>query len=103
MWHRCGFFPRDFDRRGYLTFGWPVYHPELHAGAILAIKCEPGRRDAIKSAVLDAYGRLRRGASVIRAIGRWWRWKLKALQVPVGRPGVLRLVSRTGSTLTRYP
>ena len=77
MWHRSGFVPDDFERRGYITLGWPIYHPAAQVGAILAVKCVPAMRARVESAMLHAYSGLGRATSLPRALGRWWLWKLR--------------------------
>lgn len=77
MWHRSGFEPNDFEKRGYITLAWPLYHPAAQVGAILAVKCAPAATNSVESAMLAAYSHLSRNTSLPRALGRWWLWKFR--------------------------
>ena len=77
MWHRCGFLPDEFERRGYITLGWPLFHPGAQVGAILAVKCESSMKPGVEAAVVRAYARARRRSELPRVVGRWWLLKLR--------------------------
>ena len=77
MWHRSGFVPGDFERRGYVVLGWPLFHPGAQVGAMLAVKCDAAVRPDVEAAMLRAYARSRRLAELPRTIGQWWLAKLR--------------------------
>jgi hypothetical protein len=73
MWHRSGFWPGDFERRGYVVCAWPLYHPGAGVGAILALRVPPHLREPAERACLARYRELRRSESFVRAVARWLR------------------------------
>jgi hypothetical protein len=87
MWHRSSVSPGDFERRGYLTYAWPLYHPGTGVGAILALRVPSLLRPVVDSSVTSCYRTVARGESTLRAVGRWVR--ARALEALHRRRGIL--------------